>query len=70
MIAQLILVALAVYLAIGVLFAIAFVTRLVSRIDPVAADGPIGFRLLIFPGAALLWPIVLAKVLRAKGAAT
>jgi hypothetical protein len=50
-----------VYLAIGVLFAIAFVVRGCQRIDPAAEDGTIGFRILILPGAAALWPLLLSR---------
>jgi hypothetical protein len=47
------------YAALGVLFAIAFVTAGVSRVDPVAKGSSIGFRLMILPGAAALWPLLL-----------
>ena len=47
---------LAVYAAIGLLFAAAFVTRGMHRVDPAAIGAPIGFRLIILPGVAILWP--------------
>lgn len=53
------------YAAIGLLFAVYFVTAGVSRIDPVAAGSPILFRLFILPGCAALWPILAAKLKRA-----
>lgn len=53
-----------VYLAIGFFFALAFVIKGASKIDPVAAKGTRGFRALIFPGAMALWPILLLKWLR------
>lgn len=46
------------YVALGVLFALAFVTRGVGRLDPSAKKGTIGFRLIIFPGVVALWPIL------------
>jgi len=49
------------YLAVGLLFAIAFVWKGVGRIDPDAAKGTFGFRLLILPGCTLLWPILLRR---------
>lgn len=59
------LLALAVYMAIGVALGAIFVTRLIGRVDPVArGSGPV-FRLLILPGVAALWPWMLAKSLRA-----
>ena len=48
-----------IYAVMGVVFAIAFVFRGAGRIDPVARDGSWGFRVLIFPGAATLWPLLL-----------
>jgi hypothetical protein len=37
----------------------------VNRLDAVAAHGTTGFRLLLVPGAALLWPLLLRRVLGA-----
>lgn len=63
-IALLILFVLGAYAAVGVVFALAFVTRGVGRIDAAARGAPIGFRLLIAPGAAALWPLLLRRWLR------
>jgi len=52
------------YALIGALFAIPFAFRWVARLDPVAAHGTIGFRLLIVPGAILLWPLLARRLLR------
>ncbi|HWA15020.1 MAG TPA: hypothetical protein VG817_01205 [Gemmatimonadales bacterium] len=54
----------ALYLVAGALFAIPFATRWAGRLDPVAANGTIGFRLLLLPGAILLWPLLLARLRR------
>jgi hypothetical protein len=51
------------YLLIGAVVALLFAS-LVGRIDP-AARGVYGFRLLLLPGAALLWPVVIVLTLRA-----
>lgn len=56
----------ALYLALGLLFALPFATRWAGRLDPAAAVGSWGFRLLILPGAMLLWPLLLYRVLRAR----
>ncbi len=56
------------YAAIGVLFAIPFALRWAARLDPVAAKGTLGFRLLLLPGATLLWPWLALKVARARPA--
>jgi len=49
------------YLLLGMAFAVPFVLRWAGQMDPVAAHGTWGFRLLILPGAALLWPVLLLK---------
>lgn len=59
-IAQLILLTIAAYLAVGVLVGVPFILRGVSRLDPAAAAAPWTFRALIIPGAVALWPIVLS----------
>lgn len=52
---------LAAYLAVGCLFALAFVIRGAAKIDPAARHMPLGARLLIAPGSAALWPLLLWK---------
>ncbi len=47
------------YVAAGFLFAVPFAFVGAKRIDPAAAEGTLGFRLLIIPGAALLWPLLI-----------
>lgn len=63
--ADLTLIALAAYAPIGVAWGFAFVWRGVERIDPAARGGGWGFRLLIWPGAAALWPLLASRWLRA-----
>ena len=53
--------AIGIYLAVGLLVGIAFAFVGAKKIDPNAADGSIGFRLIIIPGAILLWPLVLKR---------
>ena len=55
------LAALGTYLAAGVLFAIPFVLVGAGRIDPGARGAPWSFRLLIVPGVAALWPLLLRR---------
>jgi len=52
------LLALVLYLAMGVLFAVPFCARGVRSVDPDARRGSIAFRLLIFPGTVALWPML------------
>ena len=49
------------YVALGIVFALAFVWKGAGRIDPVAREGTWGFRLLILPGSAALWPLLLRR---------
>jgi len=56
--------AISAYLAPGLLFALWFCARGVVRLDPVAAGSNPAFRLLILPGAAALWPVLLLKLAR------
>ena len=48
-----------IYLAVGIVVGLAFVLRGVNRVDPVAAESPFIFRLVILPGCVGLWPVVL-----------
>lgn len=52
------------YLAVGVVFALVWITVLAGRADPGARGAGLGFRLIIAPAAMLLWPVLLVKALR------
>ncbi len=52
------------FVGVGVLFALAFGTRGVQDIDPAARGVPLSARLLVLPGAAALWPLLLWKWLQ------
>lgn len=56
-----------IYAGIGVLFAAVFVTKGAGRVDPSAREGTWGFRLLIFPGAAALWPLLMTRWIGGRG---
>lgn len=45
----------------GAFFALWFVTKGAQSLDPAAGTGSAGFRLLILPGAAALWPFLLMR---------
>ncbi len=46
------------YLGLGLLFALFFVTKGAGKIDPTAKAGTPGFRLLIIPGTMAFWPLL------------
>lgn len=48
------------YIAVGAAVALAFVVLGLDRLDP-GARGAYGFRALIGPGLALLWPLVVYR---------
>lgn len=54
------------YLLLGLVFAILFALVLAGRLDPSARGSSWGFRLLVIPGVALLWPLILSRVLRGR----
>jgi hypothetical protein len=52
---------LGVYSGIGLLFAIAFLTVGISQVDPDSKGSGVGFRLIILPGVAALWPVLFTR---------
>jgi hypothetical protein len=65
-VAQLILVLAAIYLTLGLLFALAFAASGAARIDVAARGTSVAFRLLLVPGAAVLWPWLATKWMNAS----
>ena len=61
MIAAVFLILLGAYLACGLVFAILFALVGVKKIDPHAAHGSWGFRLLVIPGTMAFWPLLLRR---------
>lgn len=53
------------YLLAGGAFALPFAWRGAAAVDPVARHATLGFRLLVMPGAALLWPLLAVRWWRA-----
>ncbi|MDA1267012.1 MAG: hypothetical protein O2816_18180 [Planctomycetota bacterium] len=58
------LIALGLYLALGLLFAVPFLLKGAAKIDGDAVEGSWGFKLLILPGTVALWPLLLSRWLR------
>ena len=54
------------YVVIGAVFATWFVVRGANALDAAAGASGRGFRVLIFPGAVLLWPYLANKVARGR----
>ena len=55
---------LSAYAGAGLLFAIAFVTWGIERVDAQAKGAGLGFRLIVVPGVAALWPLMLRRWMR------
>jgi len=62
--AQLLVQILTVYAGIGGVFAAVFLWRSVGRLDSAAEHGTWGFRVLVFPGVAALWPLFVVRLVR------
>lgn len=69
-VADLLLMGLQAYGAAGALFALAFALRGAAIVEPTARGGTLGFRLVILPGAIVLWPYLLVRWLRAPARAS
>jgi len=64
--AELVVMAVELHLVVGALFASVFLWKWVGILDPAARQGTMGFRLLVFPGVAMLWPLFVVRL--AQGA--
>jgi hypothetical protein len=56
---------LAAYAAVGIVAALAFVTVGVTQVQPLPVT--VGARILLLPGAFVLWPCVVARWLKSRG---
>jgi hypothetical protein len=50
------------YALAGAVFAALFLWRWVGWLDPAAAHASWGFKVLVFPGVTLFWPLFLTRV--------
>lgn len=66
LVAAILLGGVAVYAAAGIVIGLGFVMCGVSRVLPHSVTVTIGARILLFPGAAALWPVVLARWLKMR----
>ena len=58
---------LVLYAVLGAATALAFVTFGIARVLPAGTPVTPGARVLFMPGAALLWPYVLLRWVKARG---
>jgi hypothetical protein len=58
---NIILIIIAIYLLLGVVFTIPFIIKGVTRIDEGAHGSKWGFRIIIIPGTIIFWPFLLRK---------
>jgi hypothetical protein len=63
---QILVSGLVIYVAVGLMIGLAFVIFGVTRVQP--ATLTVGARILLLPGATALWPLVLRRWLKARGA--
>jgi hypothetical protein len=59
---------LGLYAVVGAVTAVAFVTAGLARVLPPGTPVTAGARVLLLPGAAILWPCVLLRWVKARGA--
>jgi hypothetical protein len=65
-IATILLSAVALYVAAGIVAGLAFVLFGVTHVLPHPVTVTIGARILLLPGAILLWPLVLGRWLKSR----
>ena len=63
--AEMVVAALAVWLGAGAIVALLFLL-LAPRLDHAAKGASIGFRILVFPGLILLWPVIALRALSGR----
>jgi len=61
-----ILITVAVYLFAGLVFAIPFILKGVTKIDEGAHGSKWGFRIIIIPGTIVFWPFLLKRWIKAS----
>ena len=55
------------YIGVGAIVGIVIASFGLARLDSEAENAGAGFRILVFPGIAALWPILLRRYLRGGG---
>lgn len=66
MVIEIILSIVSIYLICGFVFAIAFITKGIDKVDEGAHGSTIGFKIIIIPGVIVFWVLLLKKWLNAN----
>ena len=53
------------YVAVGIAFSVIFIWKGLTTVDPSARGTGIGFKILIFPGLIIFWPVFVNKWIKA-----
>jgi hypothetical protein len=62
---EVVLIIVAIYLLLGLLFVIPFLLKGLTTVDESAHGGTIGFKIIIIPGVIVFWPLLLRRWIRA-----
>ncbi len=63
---QLLVLLIYLYLGVGVIFAVWFVFKGVNQVDPLMHEASLATRLILIPGSAGLWVVLLIKWLKTQ----
>ena len=66
MLIEVILIVVAFYLVLGILFVVPFLIKGLTKVDESAHGGTIGFKIIIIPGVIIFWPVLLNKWIKAN----
>ncbi len=55
-----------VYLIIGLIFSIIFLTKWIHHVDEASHETSWSFKLVILPGCIMFWPVLLKKYRQSK----
>ena len=64
---EILLIIVAIYLLVGVLFVVPFLMKGLNKVDEGANGSTIGFKIIIIPGVIVFWPMLLSKWTKGNG---
>ena len=65
--AEILLIIVAIYLVLAVLFVFPFLMKGLNTVDEGANGSTIGFKIIIIPGVIVFWPVLLSKWIKENG---